>query len=78
VTEDANDRTVRNPFRWAFVAIMAAVLAWGIFHAVGAYRYNHNPLRAVMVLGCVVGFLTFWGVMLASRRARLARQAKEE
>jgi hypothetical protein len=68
----------RNPFRWAFALIMVAVLAWGIFHAVGAYRYNHNPLRAVMVLVCVAAYLGFWGAMLASRRARLARQSKEK
>ena len=68
----------RNPFRWAFALIMVAVLAWGIFHAVGAYRYNHNPLRAVMVLACVAAYLGFWGAMLATRRARLARRSKEE
>ena len=56
--------------------IVVAVAAWGIFHAIGAYRLNHNPLRAVVVLACVVGYLGFWGAMLAARRARLARQAK--
>jgi len=66
-----------NSFRWAFALIAVAVLAWGVFHAVGAYRFNHNPMRAVMVLGCVGAYLGFWGLMLASRKARLARRSKE-
>jgi protein-S-isoprenylcysteine O-methyltransferase Ste14 len=53
--------------------IVLSVLAWGVFHAVGAYTLNHNPWRAVMVVGCVAAFLGFWGAMLASRRARLRR-----
>jgi hypothetical protein len=72
-----SDEQPRNPFRWALALIMVAVLAWGIFHAIGAYRFNHNPMRAVMVLACVAGYLGFWGAMLAARRARLARQSKE-
>jgi len=51
-----------------------SVLTWGVFHAVGAYTLNHNPWRAVMVVGCVVAFLGFWGAMLASRRTRLRRE----
>jgi predicted Na+-dependent transporter len=53
--------------------IMGAVLAWGIFHAIGAYTFNHNPMRLVMVMACVIGFLGFWGAMLAARQARLKR-----
>jgi hypothetical protein len=55
--------------------IMAAVFGWGIFHAVGAYRLNHHPGRALMVLGCVTAFLGFWRLMLWSRQKRLSRQA---
>ena len=65
-----------NPVRWAIVLIVLAVAAWGVFHAVGAYQLNHNPWRAVMVVGCVAAYLGFWGAMLAARRARLARQTK--
>jgi len=39
---------------------MAAVLAWGTFHALGAYLYNHNWQRPAMVLGCVLAFLAWW------------------
>jgi predicted Na+-dependent transporter len=67
----------RNSFRWALALIMLAVVAWGIFHAIGAYKFNHNPWRAVMVLACVAGYLGFWIAMLAARRARLSRQSKD-
>jgi len=64
------EKNATAQFRWAIALIMMAVLGWGIFHAIGAYRYNHNPLRAVMVLACVAVYLGFWGAMLAFRRAR--------
>lgn len=57
--------------------IMAGVLAWGVFHAVGAYlnyAENSNPWRFVVVLGCVLAFLAFWATMLAARSARLRKQ----
>ncbi|MFM7207306.1 MAG: hypothetical protein ACKO4T_11645 [Planctomycetaceae bacterium] len=51
--------------------IMAGIVAWGGFHAIGAWRLNHDPRRMLMVLGCVAAFLGFWAVMLATwRRAR--------
>jgi hypothetical protein len=58
----------------AMLLIAAAVLVWGVFLAVGAYYFNHNVWRFVMVMGCVGGFLAFWGIMLAVRSARLKRQ----
>jgi 4-amino-4-deoxy-L-arabinose transferase-like glycosyltransferase len=64
------------PPAWVIALIVVAVLAWGIFHAIGAYSLNHNPWRAVMVLACVAGFLGFWGAMLAARRARLRRESQ--
>ena len=71
------DQELRNPFRWAFALIMVAVLTWGIFHAVGAYRLNHNPCGAVMVLACVAAYLGFWAAMMAARWARIARQSQK-
>jgi len=55
--------------RW----VALGVLGWGIFHAIGAWRLNGNPLRAVVVLACVAAFLGFWMTMLAVRRRRLSR-----
>ena len=53
-----------NPVvRW----IMLAVEVWGMVLAYGAYRFNHDPLRAVVVGVCVFGFLGFWALMLRLR-----------
>lgn len=54
--------------RW----VALAILVWGMFHAIGAWRLNGNPLRAVVVMGCVLGFLGFWLAMLAARQRRLS------
>lgn len=60
------------------VLIAVGVLGWGLFHAVGAYRYNHDFRRALMVLGCTIAFLGFWLAMLSSRRRRLEREAPQD
>ena len=57
----------------AIPLIFVAVLVWGVFLAIGAYYFNHNIWRFVMVMGCVGAFLASWGIMLASRNARLKR-----
>jgi hypothetical protein len=74
---DVNQPESPNPLRWVIVLIVVGVAAWGVFHAIGAYRFNHNPARPLMVLGCVAAYLGFWGLMLRNRRARLARQSKQ-
>jgi hypothetical protein len=71
-------------FRAAFALIMVAVLAWGAFHAVGAYfggfnemHLRHDWRRTAIVFGCFVGFLAFWGAMLYARKRRLAREERD-
>ncbi len=56
--------------RW----VVAGIVLWGVFHAIGAWRFNHNPLRAVVVLVCVAAFLGFWMTMLAVRQRRLSQR----
>ena len=51
----------------------AGIVVWGVFHAIGAWRFNHNPLRAVVVLACVAAFVGFWMTMLAVRQRRLSK-----
>ncbi len=55
--------------------IAVSLLAWATYHAIGAYLYNYNLARPLMVLGCMLAFLGFWGLMLWSRSRRLKRQA---
>ncbi|MFM8891826.1 MAG: hypothetical protein ACKOTB_09450 [Planctomycetia bacterium] len=59
--------------RW----IMAALVVWGVFHAVGAWTLNHDPRRALVVLACMAAFLGFWATLLGSRRGRLTRAAAD-
>jgi CHASE2 domain-containing sensor protein len=51
--------------------IMLGIVAWGIFHAVGAWRLNHDPRRMIVVLGCTAAFLGFWAALLAARARRI-------
>lgn len=52
--------------------VIFGVLAWGLFHAYGAYSFNHDPRRGLIVLGFVLAFLGFWGLMLWQRARRKA------
>ena len=53
--------------------IMLAVLVWGSLLAAGAWTFNHDIRRPIVVMVCVLGFLGFWGAMLSARRRRLDR-----
>ncbi len=66
---NAPDSDRMRIIRWVAVG----VLGWGIFHAIGAWRFNNNPLRAVVVLACVGAFLGFWLAMLGLRQRRLSK-----
>ncbi len=54
--------------------LILAVLAWGIYHAIGAYLLNHNPYRALVVMVCVGGYLAFWMLLLRRRASRVGRR----
>ena len=51
--------------------IMAALVVWGLFHAIGAWTLNHDARRPLIVLASVALFLGFWLALLAARRRRL-------
>ncbi len=50
--------------RTILALIMAGVILWGIYVAVGAYRYNLNPWRPVIVLACIALFVGTWLALL--------------
>mgnify|MGYP006278497597 CR=1 FL=1 len=56
--------------RW----IMAAIVVWGAFHALGAWQLNHDIRRPLVVFGCVLAFLGFWLAMLNARSRRITRR----
>jgi hypothetical protein len=57
--------------------LMAALVIWALFHAVGAWTLNHDPRRPLIVIACMAAFLGFWLTMLSVRRRRLARAGRE-
>ena len=50
--------------------IMLALVAWGVFHAGGAWRLNYDLRRAAVVLACTGVFIGFWLIMLWTQRKR--------
>ncbi|HEY2894566.1 MAG TPA: hypothetical protein VGJ16_10150 [Pirellulales bacterium] len=52
--------------------IMGALALWGVYVAIGAYLYNRNPWRPLIVLASVGIFLGIWMLLLwgQSRRQR--------
>jgi cytochrome c biogenesis factor len=53
--------------RTMIAAVMLLVLAWGVWQAVGAVRFNGNPWRGVVVLASFAVFLGGWLLLLAQR-----------
>ena len=46
--------------------IIAGLLVWGLYHAVGAFR--HGLGNGLVVVASFVLFLGFWGALLAWRK----------
>jgi hypothetical protein len=58
-------------FRFTLVhAIMAALLIWGGYLAIGAIRApgSYAVWRGLIVFGCTLMFLAVWAVALAMRK----------
>jgi len=56
--------------RLLLALIMGGLVLWGGYVAVGAYLYNYNPWRGVIVMACVGVFLGFWLLLLWNRGRR--------
>jgi hypothetical protein len=52
---------------------MLCLLAWGVLLAVGAYRYNLDLRKPLIVFVCVAAFVGIWVVLLAIRHRRQTR-----
>ena len=48
--------------------IMGGLVVWAVYVAIGAYLYNLNPWRAVIVLGCMGAFVGIWLLLLATQK----------
>lgn len=58
---------------WVITGIMLAVGAFGIYLSIGVFRYSGRIAESWIVLGCVGGFLAFWGLLLWLRKPGQAR-----
>jgi hypothetical protein len=56
--------------RLLFALIMGGLLLWGVYVAVGAYLYNRNPWRPLIVLASVCAFLGFWLLLLWTQKRK--------
>ena len=54
--------------------IMAALAIWGLIHALGAYLYNYNPWRGIIVLACMAVFIGWWVWLLRLQARRMAER----
>ena len=56
--------------RLVFGLIMGGMAVWGVYVAIGAYLYNHNPWRGVIVMACVGLFIGSWALLLRTQKRR--------
>lgn len=55
--------------------IVLGLLAWGVVLGLGAYlfRGQHDYRKPLIIIGCVVLFIGFWGLMLWQRQRKLRK-----
>jgi len=53
---------------WLAPLIVLGLAAWGGYLAFGAYRFDHDPRRGAIILGCVAAFVGGWFWLLRTRR----------
>lgn len=67
-TDNAAPRQGKDRSQLLIAIISMALFVWGSIHAVGAYRYNYDLRKPLIVYACVGFFIGFWWLMLAVRR----------
>ena len=53
--------------RTLLMIIMGTLVAWALYVAIGAYWYNFDLMRAIVVLACMAAFLGIWLLLFWSR-----------
>ena len=71
--------TPAHPSRILWI-ILGGLLAWGIFLAVGTIVYPGKLAiyRALLIFGCTLVFVAFWGAMLLLRQLRVSNRKQSE
>ncbi len=59
--------------------IMFAVLVWGACLAMGAFLFDFDVRKGLIVYGAVISFLVFWAILLAvkSRKDRAKESSRK-
>jgi len=65
-----NQSAENQPHRGWILLLIAALAGWGLYHAVGAFLFNHDVRRGLVVLACMGGFLAWWLTLLRFRSKR--------
>jgi hypothetical protein len=73
------EETAQRPVNWT-LWIMLALLAWGGYLAIGAFRApgNLHTLRGLIIFGCTLAFLGFWWLALVFRARRIAASEADD
>ena len=50
--------------RTIIAVLVGVLLLWAAYIAVGAYLYNRNPWRVVLVMACMAAFVGSWLLLL--------------
>ena len=66
-----------NKTQRPILIIMAAVMLWGLLHALGAYLFEHDFRKPLIVCGVMLAFLAAWAVLLANRGRNVRREHRE-
>lgn len=76
-TEQVVDQPVdQRQNQFIISAIMFGLLVWGAFLAIGAFIFEFDLRKGLIVYGFTIAFLLFWAVALATRRRRLRMSAE--
>jgi hypothetical protein len=70
-----------EPSRRLIILLAVALAGWGLYHAVGAWLFNHDVRRGLVVFACMAAFLCWWLLLLrfrAKRRREPPRGAEEQ
>ena len=59
-----------EPSRNLIVLLAAALAAWGLYHAIGAFLFNHDVRRGLVVFACMAAFLGWWLLLVRYRAKR--------
>jgi cytochrome c biogenesis factor len=65
-----------DPSRRWIVLLASALAAWGLYHAIGAFLFNHDVRRGLIVLVCMAVFLCSWMLLLRFRTKRHSGPAR--